>query len=45
VHVSIFEVHLGETLGILEEKYQQLSKNLIDVIAKRAKDSALGLFT
>jgi dynein heavy chain len=38
IHVSIFEVHLKETLLLLEERYQQLSKNLIDVIAKRAKE-------
>ena len=44
VHVSIFEVHLKETLAILEERYQQLSKNLVDVIAKRAKDASIKLF-
>jgi dynein heavy chain len=44
VHVSIFEVHLKETLGFLEERYQQLSKNLIDLIAKRAKDASVRLF-
>ena len=44
VHVSIFEIHLKETLNLLEERYQQLSKNLVDVIAKRAKDASSKLF-
>ena len=37
VHVSIFEVHLKETLLILEERYQTLRRNLIDLIARRAR--------
>lgn len=43
VHVGIFEIHLNEAKGILEEKYQTLQKNLIDLIARRARSTSIRL--
>lgn len=40
----MFEIHLNEAKGILIERYQNLQKNLIDLIARRARSASIRLF-
>jgi dynein heavy chain len=44
VHVSCFEVHCKEILAYLEEKQEELAKQLKQLIAKRAKEATTALF-
>jgi dynein heavy chain len=44
VQVGFFKVNCKEIANLLAGKYQMLSKGLIDVIAKRAKNTTLKLY-
>lgn len=44
IHTGMFEIHLNEAKGILIERYQNLQKNLIDLIARRARSASIKLF-
>ncbi|CAK83095.1 unnamed protein product (macronuclear) [Paramecium tetraurelia] len=44
IHVGMFEIHLNEAKGILIERYQGLQKNLIDLIARRARNTSIRIF-
>ena len=44
IKVSIFEISCKEMKEYLSEKYQNLQKNLIDMIAKKAKSQAQSIF-
>ena len=44
IKVSIFEISCKEMKEYLSEKYQSLQKNLIDMIAKKAKSEAQSIF-
>lgn len=44
IKVSIFQISCKEMKEFLSEKYQNLQKNLIDMIAKKAKSEAQTIF-
>lgn len=45
IHVSVFEINCREIKEFFSEKYQTLTKNLIDMIAKKAKSDSQTLFS
>jgi len=45
IQVSVFEISCKEMKEFLSEKYQNLTKNLIDMIAKKAKSEAQAIFS
>ena len=44
IQVSVFEINCKEIKEFLSEKYQTLTKNLIDMIAKKAKSDSQTIF-
>lgn len=44
IQVSVFEISCKEIKEFLSEKYQTLTKNLIDMIAKKAKSDSQTIF-
>lgn len=44
IKVSVFEISCKEMKEFLSEKYQSLQKNLIDMIAKKAKTQSQTIF-
>lgn len=45
INISIFEIKCNEIKEFLSEKYQNLTKNLIDMIAKKAKSDSQTIFS
>jgi dynein heavy chain len=44
IHVSCFQINCKELISFLSGKYQDLSKRLIDLIARKARESTVSIF-
>jgi len=44
VHVSMFQINCKELISFLSGKYQDLNKRLVDLIARKCKESTVSIF-